>query len=249
MIVSIKVQDKIFQCDLAKPIDLSITLRHGVQNPNCYYSPPPEFNPIVQGNFVGSLKSGSPVNHYQMIITPHGNGTHTECYGHIVDENGATISENFKKSHLIAELITVLPEKNKDGDLIVTLERFAEQLDFETEAVILRTWVDPSENLSKNYSGSNPAYLEDKIGYYLLEKGIKHLLVDLPSVDKEVDGGKLLTHKAFWGLPNDVRKDSTITEMIHVSNRVSDGLYLLDLQVLNVELDVSPSRPIIFKLG
>jgi hypothetical protein len=29
------------------------------------------------------------------------------------------------------------------------------------------------------------------------ESGIKHLLIDLPSVDKEHDEGKLVAHKAF----------------------------------------------------
>ena len=48
------------------------------------------------------------------------------------------------------------------------------------------------------YSNTNPPYLLDAAANYLKEKGIKHLLIDLPSVDKEKDNGKLLAHNAFW---------------------------------------------------
>jgi hypothetical protein len=40
---------------------------------------------------------------------------------------------------------------------------------------------------------------------FLHESGIQHLLIDLPSVDKEKDEGKLLAHKAFWNV-TDVKK-------------------------------------------
>lgn len=82
-----------------------------------------------------------------------------------------------------------------------------------------------------------------------LKGGIRHLLIDLPSVDREKDEGKLSAHKAFWNYPGDaVRHDATITELIFVENSVQDGLYLLNLQLLNLQLDVSPSRPLLYKL-
>ena len=43
---------------------------------------------------------------------------------------------------------------------------------------------------------SNPPYLSEKAATYIREMDIKHLLIDLPSVDKEHDEGKLLAHKA-----------------------------------------------------
>jgi hypothetical protein len=62
-------------------------------------------------------------------------------------------------------------------------------------------------------------------------------LIDLPSVDKEKDEGKLLAHKAFEcddvnDLNLDARLDATITEMIYVPDNVPDGSYLLNLQLL-----------------
>jgi kynurenine formamidase len=42
--------------------------------------------------------------------------------------------------------------------------------------------------------------LAEDAALFLHESGIKHLLIDLPSVDKEKDEGKLLAHKAFWNV-------------------------------------------------
>ena len=79
-------------------------------------------------------------------------------------------------------------------------------------------------------------------------KGFEHLLIDLPSVDREEDGAKFLAHKAFWKYPGSVRKYSTIKELIYVANEIEDGIYLLQLNVLNIETDASPSRPILYSL-
>jgi hypothetical protein len=80
------------------------------------------------------------------------------------------------------------------------------------------------------------------------------LLIDLPSVDKEKDGGKLAAHKAFWNvkdvnhLNEDARLNCTITEMVFVPNEVSDGIYVLNLQIASFENDASPSKPILYSI-
>jgi len=79
-----------------------------------------------------------------------------------------------------------------------------------------------------------------------VNKGVKHLLVDLPSVDREKDAGALLAHKAFWNFEGEVRTDATITEFIFVPNAIVDGTYYLNLQVAPFENDASPSRPVLY---
>ena len=107
---------------------------------------------------------------------------------------------------------------------------------------------------SKNYSNTNPPYLEEAAAAYIRECGIKHLLIDLPSVDREHDEGKLLAHKAFWNVKDvnelnpDARHDATITEMIYVNDEVQDGAYLLNLQIASFENDASPSKPVLYKI-
>ena len=42
--------------------------------------------------------------------------------------------------------------------------------------------------------------------------------------------------------------EKTISEMIFVDNLISDGLYLLNLQIVSFEIDVSPSKPVIYRM-
>ncbi len=80
------------------------------------------------------------------------------------------------------------------------------------------------------------------------------MLIDLPSVDKEVDEGKLLAHKAFWNVKNvnevnaNARFNCTITELVFIDSEVADGLYILNLQIASFENDASPSKPVIYKV-
>ena len=83
---------------------------------------------------------------------------------------------------------------------------------------------------------------------FIRELGVEHLLIDLPSVDKEKDDGKLLAHKAFWNFNSEVRLNATITEFIYVPDSITDGAYFLNLQVAPFENDASPSRPVLYKI-
>ena len=78
--------------------------------------------------------------------------------------------------------------------------------------------------------------------------GVKHLICDIPSVDRQDDGGKLLAHKAFFGVPEAPRLDATITELVYIPSNIEDGLYMLNLQIAAFQSDASPSRPVLYKL-
>jgi hypothetical protein len=40
--------------------------------------------PVRAGSWVGSVDGGSSVNCATVSLCPHGNGTHTECVGHVL---------------------------------------------------------------------------------------------------------------------------------------------------------------------
>jgi hypothetical protein len=82
----------------------------------------------------------------------------------------------------------------------------------------------------------------------LNQKGVQHFLIDLPSVDRENDEGKLLFHHAFWQVPFNPQFHKTITEFIYVEDAIKDGLYLLNLQTAPFENDATPSRPVLFEI-
>jgi hypothetical protein len=82
----------------------------------------------------------------------------------------------------------------------------------------------------------------------IVDAGVQHLLIDLPSVDREEDGGALAAHHLFWNVPAAPNFQKTITELIYVPNEISDGDYILNLQVSNFANDAAPSRPMLFDL-
>jgi len=234
--------------DLKETIDISIPIQEGLDNPNCYYAKSPAFETIRSGSFVGSVALGGSCNYQQITITPHGNGTHTECYGHI-SADGTTIHQSLTDFFALALLITIQPKEQK-GDFIIFWEDIVGHIpsDLSLEALIIRTLPNYTDKKIRNYNNTNPPYLDSKIGEELAKRQVKHLLVDLPSVDREVDEGKLSMHKAFWQYPTHIRKDATITELIYVDNTIEDDIYLLNLQIISLETDACPSKPVLYPI-
>lgn len=116
------------------------------------------------------------------------------------------------------------------------------------DSLIIRTLPNSQSKLTRKYSGTNPAYLDKDAALWIREKGIQHLLLDLPSIDKEMDDGKLTAHHAFWNYPKKTRMNSTITEMVYVPDKVKDGNYLLNHMIASFENDASPSKPVLYSL-
>lgn len=248
MQIELSYRDQRYRADLSEPIDISIPLKEGLGTVNCFYAPPMETSPVVAGDFIGSTAQGGVVNFLNVKINPHGNGTHTECVGHIAKEP-YTINQSLKNFHFFAKILSIYPQKTVSGDRIILQNQLSEALEGDVpEAVIIRTMPNDELKLRTNYSGSNPPYIHHEAIEFLVEQGVQHLLVDLPSVDREEDGGKLLAHRAFWRYPDNVRKNCTISELIYVPNFVKDGVYLLNLQIASFEIDVSPSKPVLYKL-
>lgn len=231
--------------DLQQPIDISISLHEGEQL-NCYYAPPFRTEAFVAGDFIGDIKKGGLLNYKNVFLNPHGNGTHTECYGHIADTE-LTVNAALTKFHFLAQLITLVPQVAENNDLIILKKQLEGTFTNEIEAVIIRTLPNSNDKLTRNYNNTNPPYLDVEAAGFLCNSGIKHILIDLPSVDREEDGGKLAAHHAFWNYPDSPRKDATITELIYVPDTVPDGIYLLNLQIASFEMDASPSKPVLFK--
>jgi len=246
MLISFTHNGRTYSAELSKPIDLSIPLRNGVENPNCFWAPMPEFSPVRAGDFVGSTQEGGVVNFFNIRLNPHGNGTHTECVGHIARER-FVLRECLIESHFLAKIVSLYPRRTEDGDRVIFKDQLEELFsENEVEALIIRTLPNDELKLRQNYSGSNPPYLHHEAAEYLVKCGVQHLLLDLPSVDREEDGGQLLAHRAFWQYPQATRGQATITEMVFVPNSVRDGIYLLNLQTTSLDLDASPSKPVVY---
>jgi len=226
--------------------DISMPFSAQPNAARAWYIDPVKIEPVRLGDWVGSVKAGGSVNFNNIFFNPHAHGTHTECVGHISKED-FSINNNLKQFFCLATLLTVTPQK-RDEDLLIDANLFEEIKKAKTEAIVIRTLPNTLSKLSTNYSNSNPPYITSEAMQLLVDFGIKHLLIDLPSVDKEQDGGALAAHHIFWQYPDDTRLDATITEFVFVDNEIPDGVYLLNLQVAPFENDASPSRPLLFPL-
>src|SRR5690606_14267215 len=237
MKTTIQHNNNTYEIDLSQPIDISLPIQNNEQNPIAWYLDQPEINPVVMGDFVGSVASGkSSTNFNNILFNPHGHGTHTECLGHIT-KDFYSINQTLKQFFFIAELISIEPEKFEE-DGIITKHQIEKGLNGKTpEALVIRTLPNVLEKKHKNYSNTNPAYLTEEAAIYIREIDVKHLLIDLPSVDKEKDKENLVAHKAFWNVKDtqnvnvDSRIENNITELIFVEDNVPDGSYVITMHI------------------
>lgn len=247
MIATIEYNSRKLKIDLTQPLDISIPISNGASNVNAWYIGPPKIEPEVFDEDIISVENGASVNFNTITFNPHSHGTHTETVGHIVKEK-CSINKCLKTFFFLAEVVTVAPEKRGE-DYVIS----AKQLQFalgnkKREALVVRTMPNTSDKKTRQYSNTNWTYFEEDAIKLLVKKGIKHLLVDLPSVDREEDGGELKGHNAFWNTKGVIRKDATITEFIYVSNKIEDGAYILNLQIAPFENDATPSKPVLYKI-
>lgn len=248
MIASIFHKGKDYKIDFRSPIDISMPLSTDSHAASAWYVKPMQLEPVVMGDWIGDVSKGGSVNFRTITFNPHGNGTHTECVGHISKEF-VTINHCLKKFMFLAELVTILPKELKNGDFVITKEHLETALEGKTpEAIIIRTLSNGPNKLNIQYSNTNPPYVLEEAILFLNEIGVEHLLIDMPSIDRENDGGKLLAHHAFWQYPHNTQFQKTITEFIYVPNEIYNGAYFLNLQIASFENDASPSKPVLYRI-
>lgn len=231
--------------------DLSIPLKFNGEQPNAFGVDAAVACPL------GDTRDGASVNFEQYNFTPHCNGTHTECVGHITYER-ISVRDCLRDVLVPAWLVTVLP-KSLNGDLVITRETFqnshlTEALHLcNTMALIVRTLPNDDSKTTRKYGDDMiPPYFSLDAIDWMLDQGVKHLVVDLPSIDRIFDNGKLLNHRRFWKVEPgsfevnaETRLESTITELAYVPNEVADGRYTLNLQIAPFDSDCAPSRPLL----
>jgi kynurenine formamidase len=238
-----------YSIDLDCPIDISIPLCAGANNVNAWWAEPVKIEPVRMGDFVGDVNQGGSVNFRNVYLNPHGNGTHTECVGHISKEP-FTINQSLKTFFFLAQLITIEPTVIENGDAVILKEQLQKlSLNADCDALIIRTLPNGIDKLTKQYSGTNFPYVDKEAMQFIVEQNIQHFLIDLPSVDRESDEGKLQAHHVFWKYPENTRTAATITEMIYVKDEITDGIYFLNLQITALENDASPSKPVLYKIN
>lgn len=266
--LKLQAGDRTFIADARNGRDISIALDFEGPQPNHFGASPASAKPMRAGKFVGDTRAGGSCNAAVLTINPHCNGTHTECLGHVTKERHNVLAAA-PPAILPAALVSVTPAPASGsgefseppplgGDRLITAASLAgawKQLPRgEYPALVVRTLPNAPDKRERRYTESDDhPYFSLAAIEMLVAHGVKHLLVDTPSIDRFDDEGKLAGHRLFWGLEQgaaetdaDSRRDATITEMVFVDDDLEDGIYLLNLQVAPFVSDAAPSRPILF---
>jgi kynurenine formamidase len=270
MELRIALQGRSWRADAKRARDLSIPLAFDAPQPNFFGAPPASARPLAAGAFVGEVRQGGSCNCATYTLTPHCNGTHTECVGHLTADR-LGIREIAVPVLAIARLVTLAPtpaERTDEdshpapraGDDLITraaLERaLGEDALSEATALVVRTTPNVPAKRYRSYGPERaPAYFSAQFMEHIVRHGVEHLVVDLPSIDRAEDQGRLTAHRIFFGLPagstdasRAQRRDATVTELAYIDDDIADGWYVLNLQLAPFMADAAPSRPILLPL-
>lgn len=258
-----------FAVDAAVGVSLAIPLDpHGAQ-PAHFGAPAARSEPLAAGGFVGDTRAGGSCNCETVTLVPHCNGTHTEGPGHVTRDR-LSVHDRALQPLYLAALVSVAAEDAarsgessspvpQAGDRLITARALAAAIGDDArqaQALVVRSLPnDPGKRTRDWMAPPLPPYFSREAMTLLTEIGVRHLLTDLPSVDRLLDEGRLTGHRVFFGMPPgsaaaaDVgRPEATITEMIYVPDNLPDGLYALSLQLACWVGDAAPSRPVLFRL-
>jgi arylformamidase len=213
--------------------------------------------PLRLGDFEGEVVRGASCNCSRISLVPHCNGTHTESVSHLTVQQ-VPLQQFVPLAPLSALLLTVRPETAASSaedsepapqptDQILTranlLQAWAQFGHSAAKALLLRT--------GASIDTDNPPYFSRQFMQELVARGVEHLVVDLPSVDRARDEGRLTAHRVFFGLPahsvdraQATRADCTITELAQFPVALADGPCALQLQLAPFSGDAVPSRPL-----
>lgn len=255
--------------DLAHPHDLSVGFNFDGADPRWFDAPRSHSDALESGSFIGRVRNGGSCNCDTISLTPHCDGTHTESAGHLTRDR-FDVREVMPAQLLPALLVTVTPAAARrdgessrpapvDGDLLVTraaLEKaWPAALPFAPLALIVRTLPNPESKRQRDYRVEPAPFLSLPAAQWLVERGIEHLVLDVPSLDRTHDEGHLVGHRIFFGLPpgstsrgDAARSRATITELAFVPDEVHDGPCILSLAVPAIGGDAVPSQPIVYPL-
>jgi arylformamidase len=253
--------------DLSRPISIAIDLSFSAGQPRHFAAPAARTHPFAVPGFSGSVAQGASCNCNVITLIPHCNGTHTESVGHLTTE---TVDAHCQAPlGLVPALLTSIEPVDirstmettdpapQPADKLVTrsaLEHsWPRRLPFQPRAIVIRTLPNDTDKMHRDYTDTTPPYLSREAAEFLVARGIEHLVVDLPSIDRSHDEGRLTAHRVFFGLPRGARSlalagrsRATVTELAYIPTAVADGPYLLQIQVPAIAGDAVPSRPLLY---
>jgi kynurenine formamidase len=249
------------QVDFAGAVPLALTLDFAAEHPRHFGAPPATSEAFRAGSFEGEVARGASCNCRRLVLVPHCNGTHTESASHLTLEQ-RNLQELLPIAPMSALLLSVQPvaapgsgedslPQPQGGDRLLTrsalLAAWSAHERTRPRVLLLRT--------GTHWRDAAPPFLSPQLATELVERGVEHLVTDLPSVDRLADEGRLTAHRIFFGLPagstrlaEATRGGATITELAAFPASLRDGPCAVQIQIPAWSGDAVPSRPLYLPL-
>ena len=271
MIARLQLDGLDLTVDLTRPVSLAIKLRLDGRSPQFFGAPAAQATPLVAGNFIGRIADGASCNCHSLLLTPHCNGTHTESAGHLTRE-ALDVCDVAPREPLLALVLSVVPVvaeasgESSDpaplpGDHLITRAALisawpaSHPTRNSAKALVLRTQA-RSAVAAHDEHGMSTAnrdrfpYLSREAAQLLVERGVEHLVIDQPSIDRAADQGRLCAHRIFFGLAPGShalaevrRRQCTITELAQIPPETAYGWAMMVLALPRIAGDAVPSQP------
>ena len=244
-----------------KATSLAAVLDFDGANPRHFGAPGATSRPFVVGAFEGDVRAGASCNCRAVSLIPHCNGTHTESVAHLTREP-FDVYAVAPLAPLPALLLDVPPvdagrsaettePAPRSGDRLITARSIAAAWD--SGRTRNRATYTPLLLVLRTGNDAAP-YLSLEAASLLVERGIEHVVLELPSMDRAEDEGRLTAHRRFFGLPpgssslaDASRSQCTITELARVPHTLAPGTCAVQLQLASWTGDAVPSRPVHFE--
>ena len=197
-----RVGNREIRVELTRPVSLAIELDFSKEQPRHFGAPQASTRPFAVPGFSGSVEQGASCNCQTLTLIPHCNGTHTECVGHLTREP-VDAHRVAPLGFIPAFLVSIEPTNARASgegtepapqptDFLITRRALETSwlqaaAPFEPRALVIRTLPNTTAKRHQDYSNQTPPYLSREAASLLVERGIEHLVVDLPSIDRSHD--------------------------------------------------------------
>lgn len=208
--ISLEVNNLKLDLKLPQNVSRMISFGDSATSSGAFYINQPKSETVeFPGLFIGDIERGGSCNVDYLTFCPH-NITHLETSAHILslESNPPMVSDISQDKLMGLAYLIDLSDKNWDDNDLIQLEDIQatlEALKYPVNMVIIKTHASLLEE-SYDFSGKNFLAVSEEAAKYLNKyqknQSVLHaLILDLPSIDPENDEGKLLAHRAWFGIP------------------------------------------------
>lgn len=270
----IEVDGQRLRIDLTQGHDLSLGPDRLGEGPRYFGVAPAGFTAWRTPEFIGAVDQGGSCNCNVLTLVPHCHGTHTECVGHLTREplDAFALLPTGLLPALLLSVTAILAHECDEhtdppaqhNDLLITARALAQASVVARRgalpmpaprALVLRTRPNNLSKRQRNYAIYPAPFFTRAAAQWLLDQRVEHLVVDLPSIDRAHDEGRMSAHRLFFGLAagshalrEATRAQATLTELAFIDDGIADGPGLLLLQAAHLPGDAVPSRPLFYAL-